>query len=257
MPAAQLPAPMALDPPQSFLFSDEEIAKVTDEEQRYGRYTLDRLPAAKRQSILVLLKERRALREIARLLSVAFETVQAVAVAHAKELDEHWKELPRHLRRATWYMVDRLERNIESIPAPALPAAIKQISECWLLLDGQATSRVEHVIGAPRVNSLEEYEQQIAPIEKKIAGKVIEPAEKIGLLAGKKTAPALELEPAAADPGAAVTDSESDVPGPIAQASAESATLYCNTSGPNQARTGPPGGGSPARAQAGGSALHP
>lgn len=249
---------MALEPPRSFLFSDEELAKVTDDERRYGRYTLDRLPAAKRQSILVLLKERRALREIARLLSVAFETVQAVAVAHAKELDEHWKELPRHLRRATWYMVDRLERNIESIPAPALPAAIKQISECWLLLDGQATSRVEHVIGAPRVNSLEEYEQQIAPIEKKIAGKVIEPGEEMRLVGGKKTAPALEPRTAAADPGAEpVTDSESDVAAPIAQASAAIATLNCHTSSPFESQTGTPGG-AVARARDGGpSALHP
>jgi hypothetical protein len=69
--------------PVLFLFSDEEIEAITDEERRHGRYTLARLPAQKHQSILVLLKERRSFREIARLVSVAPETVQAVARLHA------------------------------------------------------------------------------------------------------------------------------------------------------------------------------
>jgi hypothetical protein len=90
MPAPLPPLPQPEDPPGSFLFSDEEIEAITDEERRHGRYTLARLPAQKHQSNLVLLKERRSFREIARLVSVAPETVQAVAQLHADELDKHY-----------------------------------------------------------------------------------------------------------------------------------------------------------------------
>jgi hypothetical protein len=258
--------PQPEDPPGSFLFSDEEIAELTDEERRYGRYTLARLPAAKEQSCLVLLRERRPLRDIARLLSMAFETVQAVAMKHAKELDEHYKDLPRNMRRATYYAVDRLERNMDSIPAHLLPQTIKQLSDVWLLLEGQATSRVEHVGEVRIVNSLEEYERLIAPIEKRIAGRMIEGGEEMHLGGEKKPAPA----PPPALPGAPGTspatspavsdldptrDWQSDVSCASAQANGSPATPCDYTLDPestqNQAQDGPPRGGvEPAAGQA-------
>jgi hypothetical protein len=174
MPAPLPPLPKPDDPPGSFLFSDETIKSLTDEETRHGRYTLARLPAAKRESILALLKERRPYRDIARLVSVAFETVQTVAQAHAGELEQHYRDFPKQLRRINAYLADRLERNVDSFPVQSIPLGIKLIGETAALMEGQATSRIEHT-HAPAVSAFEEYERFVSQIEKRCAGKVIDP----------------------------------------------------------------------------------
>ena len=248
MPAPQPPTPLPPDPPGSFLFDDDELAKITDEQRRHNRYTLANLPERKEQSILALLKERWPYREIARTLSVAFETVQAVAVRHAKLLDEHWKDFSRHTRRVGVYMVDRLEKNIDSIPVPLLPQAIKAIIECGELAAGRATSRVEHVGEIRIVDSVAEYERLIAPIEertaRRIAGKVIEPGQEMQLMAGKKTPPAPTPAPSSAPPGSGpACDCESRVSPAVPQANEDPATPFCHTLDPDQAQPGPPGGG--------------
>ena len=245
MPAPLPPLPQTDDPPHSFLFSNEEIAEITDEERRHGRYTLARLPAQKRQSIVVLLKERRPLRDIARLVSVAFETVQAVAQAHAGELDKHYSDFGKQLRRINHYMADRLERNVESFPIQSIPLAIKLIGEYGELIEGRATARIEHREG-PRVSNLEQYEQIIGNLEKKIAGRIIEPGSEIHLDGGK---PALMDTPGLAaagpDDGLAI-DSESDVGEAVTQGNGELANL-CSYPLTDETRAnsspGTPGGG--------------
>jgi hypothetical protein len=228
MPAPQLPPPAPDDPPGSFLFPDNEIAEITDEERKRGRYTLANLPPQKLQSILVLLKERRPFREVGRLVGVAWETVQAVANAYAAELDKVWSDLPRVLRRINGRAADRLEANIDSFPLQSIPLLIKLIGEHAELLEGRATARIDHTAEPRRVSNVEEYEQIIGGLEKKIAGRVIEadeePGPEIHLGAGK---PALiadvdgDPDPAAAPAGDLETGVESrlvsDVSAPFPQ----------------------------------------
>ena len=184
MPAPLPPLPAPDDPPGSFLFSDDELEAITDEERRHGRYTLARLPERKRESILALLKERRPYRDIARLVSVAFETVQTVAQAHATELDKHYREFPRQLRRINHYLADRLERHIDSFPVQSIPLGIKLIHDTAALMEGQATARIEHTT-APTLSNLAEYERYIGEIEKRCAGRIIDPGPEMHYEPGK------------------------------------------------------------------------
>ena len=140
MPARNEPLAKPDDPPNSFLFSDDEIAEITDQEQRSGKYTLARLPARKRETILLLLIDRRPAREIARICNVHHETVSLVADAHAAELDAAWKSFSQKLRRINWHLADRLERNIESFPLQSIPLAVKLFSDTAELLEGRATA---------------------------------------------------------------------------------------------------------------------
>lgn len=180
MPAPQLPPPEPDDPPGSFLFSDSEIDEITDAERKRGRYTLANLPPQKRQAILVLLKERRPFREVGRLVGVAWETVQAVANAYAAELDRAWNDFPKALRRVNWYLVDRLQQNVGSFPVQSIPLAVKLLSDTSELLEGRATARIDHTTEPRRVSNLEEYERIIGTLEKKVAGRVIDPDEEPG-----------------------------------------------------------------------------
>jgi hypothetical protein len=74
------------------------------------------------------------------------------------------------------------------VPAAALPQAIKQVIETKQLLEGQATSRVEHIVEPRRVSSLEEYEQQIGPLEKKARARMVEASQEMHFSWRKKPA---------------------------------------------------------------------
>jgi hypothetical protein len=129
-----------------------------------------------------------------------------------------------------------------------LPQLIKQLSDAALLADGQATSRIEHVIGTKRVNSVEEYERQIAPIEKKIGGKIIEEGQEMHLVDGKNPRPAALADAApSADPclvDGLEGDTESRSSSQSTQASDQVATHSSYALDPDPDQIGPPGGGS-------------
>lgn len=190
MPARNEPLAKPDDPPGSFLFPDDQIAEITDQEQRSGKYTLARLPEQKRAAILLLLMDRRPAREIARIVSVHHETVSLVADAHAAELDAAWSNFSKKLRRLNWHLADRLEQNIASFPLQSIPLAIKLFSDTAELLEGRATARIESA-QAPRISNIEQFENFLASLpEKYAAGRVIdaetgpEPAREIHSAAG-------------------------------------------------------------------------
>jgi hypothetical protein len=179
------------DPPGSFLFPDDQIAEITDQEKRFGKYTLARLPQEKRAAILTLLVDRRPAREIARLVHVHHETVSLVADAHAAELDTAWHSFGKKLRRLNWHLADRLEQNIGSFPIQSIPVAIKLLGETAELLEGRATARIDHTGQPPRISNVEQFEAFLSTLpEKYAAGRIIdaetepEPADEIHLGAG-------------------------------------------------------------------------
>jgi hypothetical protein len=259
MPAASLEWPSDESPaPGSFLFSNDEIKEITDEERKKGRYTLANIPKPKLEACLVLLQEKRSFREVARLTGCAWETVQAIANKYAAQIQKAWESIPESLGLTARLGIYRLQANIDSVPAAQLSATIKQVLEVKQLLEGQATSRMEVTVAPRRVSSLEEYEQQIAGLEKKARARMIE-AETTHLTGQKNPALApgqalpVPIDASAEasiedpDPGRP-RDSESDVSRRSAQASDQSATLSSYTSDPEsgqiQAQEGTPGGGS-------------
>lgn len=258
MPAAPLSWPEDDPAAGSFLFSNNELKEITDEERKRGRYTLANIPKQKLEACLVLLQEKRSLRDVGRLTGCAWETVQAIANKYADQIQKAWESIPQALGLTARLGIYRLQANIDSVPAAQLPAAIKQVLETKQLLEGQATSRLEVTVAPRRISSVEEYEQQIAHLEKKARARMIEEADAMHLAQGKNPAPA----PTAALPGPAQAsaepsigdldpgrprDSESDVSCPGPQASDPSATLSGYTqdheSSSNQAQIGPPGAG--------------
>jgi hypothetical protein len=145
MPARQLPSPQLPDPPGSFLFSDEIIKELTDEERRTGIYTAERLPIAKRNAIIQLLGEQRGIQDIARIVQVHNSTVTAVADRFCDEIADIRTKLARKLRRVVWGQAERLDRYPDMLPASSIPLAIKMLTETAELLEGRATTRTEHV----------------------------------------------------------------------------------------------------------------
>src|SRR5262245_46581986 len=138
------PLHQADSPAAPFLFSEQAIAEITNEEKRSRRYTAARCPPYLRHSIVVLLKEGRSHREIARLLSTARETVKAIhdMPEVAREVDEALRlgslTGPKS-RRAMHALLDRVIENPHTIPGASLSLAIKNLHEVSQLEDGKPT----------------------------------------------------------------------------------------------------------------------
>src|SRR5215831_6285734 len=77
MPAS-LPSPESQPPAGVFLFSDEQMQAITNEEEKYGRYTADRMPLQKREACILLLSEDRDISAVSRIVGVSRDSVVAV-----------------------------------------------------------------------------------------------------------------------------------------------------------------------------------
>jgi hypothetical protein len=174
----------------SFLFSNDEIKEITDNERKRGHYNLANIPQQKLEAVLTLLQEKRSFREVGRLTGCAWETVQAIANKYAAQIQKAWESLPQALGLTARYSIYRLQANIDSVPAAQLPQTIKSIIEAKQLLEGQATSRMEITVAPRRISSVEEYEQQIAHLEKKARARMLESSQEMHLAGQKNPAPA-------------------------------------------------------------------
>lgn len=250
MPAPHLPAPALLEPPGSFLFSDEIIQELTDQERKFGIYTAERCPPEKRQAIIELTVQNRSARWIASTIGVHQSTVTAVrdSPEGRSKLADIRSVMARKFQRVALDQAERLEQFPDLLPASSIPLAIKMLVETAELLDGKATSRVEHV---ERVDIFADFQAFCATLEMDAKNERLgigDGGEKSALIAG-----------GAADPGA-IIDVPADLveaPGcnsklqgfePIHEATAADATSLCYESkadlpAPVQATT-PPGGGS-------------
>jgi hypothetical protein len=177
-----------------FLFSEQAIAEITDEEKRHGRYTAARCPPELRRSIIALLKEGRSHREIERLLSsngrgVSRDTVKAIhdVPEVAREVDEALQlgslTGPKS-RRAMHALLDRVIENPHTIPGASLSLAIKNLYEVGQLEDGKPTSIEEH---REYVDIFASFQMLTAQLKANAAAEEIPP--KTTGLDGEKTPP--------------------------------------------------------------------
>jgi hypothetical protein len=145
MPA---PEPRPPDPPElpgSNLFSDEVMEALTDEERKFGLYTGERCPRPKREAIIQLVAEGRAVDYIRRLVNVHRQTVLNVANQFAAEIADYERRMAAKLRRCKWNLADRIEREVDAIPRQALGLTLKIVSDIEALDSGRAIARVDHV----------------------------------------------------------------------------------------------------------------
>jgi hypothetical protein len=145
MPA---PEPRPPDPPElpgSNLFPDEVMEALTDEERKFGLYTGERCPKPKREAIIQLVAEGRAVDYIRRLVNVHRQTVLNVANQFAAEIADYERRMAAKLRRCKWNLADRIEREVDAIPRQALGLTLKIVSDIEALDSGRAIARVDHV----------------------------------------------------------------------------------------------------------------
>jgi hypothetical protein len=145
MPA---PEPRPPDPPElpgSNLFPDEIMEALTDAERKFGLYTGERCPKPKRDAIIQLVAEGRAIDYIRRLVNVHRETVLNVANQFAAEIADYERRMAAKLRRCKWNLADRIEREVDAIPRQALGLTLKIVSDIEALDSGRAIARVDHV----------------------------------------------------------------------------------------------------------------
>lgn len=178
-------------PAAPFLFSEQAIVEITDEEKRHGRYTAARCPPELRRSIIALLKEGRSHREIARLLSsngcgVSRDTVKAI-----HDMPEVALEVDRALqlakltgpkaRRAMHLLMDRVIEHPGIIPGASLALAIRQFYEISQLEEGKAISIEKH---REHVDIFASFQALTAKLKEKAAAES-NTAKKTGLAGGK------------------------------------------------------------------------
>jgi len=261
MPSHSLSVPEPAEPPGSFLFSDDILKEITDEEKKFGRYTAERMPKQKRESVIQLLSEQRPVYEIARLVGVADQSVTAIAnhpvygVEVAQRIGDERAIAARQLQRCRRSQLDRLERHPDLLPAASIPIAVSIFTDKAELLLGHATARVEHT---ERIDIFADFDAFCDELDEKYGKKT-----STGNHLGGGKFPVIELQPAeaAADPTPAL---ESHAPGPPSdvelqvsdariQANPGHMPPYVTDSQPDPAQhlevATPPGGGSIAAAR--------
>lgn len=214
MPTQPQPPPLP-EPAGSFLFSDDVIRELTDQEQRHGIYTGERCPPDLKRAIVKLVGDGWSQREIARTLKTAPETIRNVATECKAEVRDYQDQLPRRLQRCIFSGLDRLERNMDSVPLQSIGITLKALHDMETLASGRATARVEHV---HRVDLFSDWSEFVSGLEGDQAPGELS-AQKNGaeIHSGAGKLPVMDAElvesPAADAPGPE-TAAPADAPGP-------------------------------------------
>jgi hypothetical protein len=177
---------------------------LTDEERKFGLYTGERCPKPKRDAIIQLVAEGRAVDYIRRLVNVHRQTVLNVANQFAAEIADYERRMAAKLRRCKWNLADRIEREVDAIPRQALGLTLKIVSDIEALDSGRAIARVDHV---HRIDLFSDFPDFVRELE---ARPVMD--EKNGApihLAGEKN---FLLNAPAADPGETAGDAGETLP---------------------------------------------
>jgi hypothetical protein len=178
---------------------------LTDEERKFGLYTGERCPKPKRDAIIQLVAEGRAVDYIRRLVNVHRQTVLNVANQFAAEIADYERRMAAKLRRCKWNLADRIEREVDAIPRQALGLTLKIVSDIEALDSGRAIARVDHV---HRIDLFSDFPDFVRELE---ARPVMD--EKNGApmhLAGGKN---LLMNPPTADPSGTAGDPSEAGPG--------------------------------------------
>jgi hypothetical protein len=197
---------------------------LTDEERKFGLYTGARCPRQKRDAIITLIAEGRAIDYIRRLVGVHRETVLNVANEFAAEIADYERRMPAKLKRTKWSLVDRIEREIDSIPRQALGLTLKIVSDIEAMDSGRASARVDHVHRIDLFSDFPAFIQELEakPVmdEKKSApaGIHLSGGKKLPLPASSADLEAIDSESTANPPGGPTSDWKSDVSGLPTQA---------------------------------------
>ena len=175
---------------------------LTDEERKFSLYTGARCPKQKRDAIIQLMAEGRAIDYVRRLVNVHRQTVLNVANEFAAEIADYERRMAAKLKRCKWSLADRIEREVDAIPRQALGLTLKIVSDIEATDSGRAVARVDHV---HRIDLFTDFPAFVAELEARPimdekngrpAGSLEPEAQEIHSEAGKK----LLLHAPAADP---------------------------------------------------------
>lgn len=180
MPGAELPESA---PAQAFLFANDELREATEAAERLGQYTAGRLrqqDPKKYECIIELRGLDWGQKRIADFLGLHHRTIAAVDDAEPEAIDTVRQRLIKKLRRAGTLQVDRLTEHPDLVPIQFAGQTAVQLLGHAELMDGRATTRVEHT---GRIDIFADWEEII---EKQLQpGDVIELDAGMGLAGGK------------------------------------------------------------------------
>lgn len=144
--------------------------------EAHGHFTGERLFRFKPEiyrMITCAIAEGLSVRQISRAFGVSTNTVMAVRDREPEAIDTEKRKVTSELRKFARMAIERLNEEIDHIDIDKLPIALGIVVEKWQLLEGQATSRVEHV----KTPGIEDYNRIIDALP-------VEP-ESIGFNSGK------------------------------------------------------------------------
>jgi hypothetical protein len=170
---------------------------LTDEESKFALYTGERCPKQKRDAIIQLVAEGRAIDYIRRLVNVHRQTVLNVANQFAAEIADYERRMAAKLRRCKWALADRIEREADAIPRQTLGLTLKIVSDIEAMDSGRAIARVDHV---HRIDLFSDFQSFVEELEARpvIDEKNGAPAQAMHSASGKNL---LLNAPTAEDPG--------------------------------------------------------
>ena len=215
MPAPQLRLPDPPELPGTHLFDAETMEAITDEERKFALYTGARCPERKRNDIIMLLAEGRAIDGIARLVHVHRLTVSNVANEFAVEIADYERRMPAKLKRTKWNLVDRIEREVDQIPRQSLGLTLKIVSDIEALDSGRATARVDHLHRIDLFSDFGQFVHELeaqAPIEQKNGADIhLSDGKKSALPAAGSDLAVIDVPADQDPPGEPSSDWKSDV----------------------------------------------
>lgn len=209
-------APSENQPPAGqLLFSGEIETKLADEEKQ-GRYTLERVKVRRRgayEACIRLLKDARpgyeGLRRIGGILGLHHLTVAAIRDEAGQTIDTLRGKIVQKALLGTELLLDRVIDNPGCVPAQALGMTIDQLTRVGQLLSGGATARVEHSEPEDIWSDWRAMIEEKLPEEKQLGADQVREvgASGMGFPAGEKRLNSAD----SARPGAAGTAAASDV----------------------------------------------
>jgi hypothetical protein len=173
---------------------------LTDEERKFALYTGERCPKQKRDAIIQLVAEGRAIDYIRRLVNVHRQTVLNVANQFAAEIADYERRMAAKLRRCKWALADRIERESDSLPRQVLGLTLKIVSDIEATDSGRAIARVDHVHRIDLFSDFPAFVQELEArpvMDEKNGAPAADLGQAIHSTGGKNPL----LLPAAADPG--------------------------------------------------------
>lgn len=157
--------------PLPLVYSDQTLARMRELEEAHGEYTLERVRLQRPEleaEVVHLRGQNIGIQRISKIAHCDTRTVIRICEANLEPIAAEQRRRAFNLRAAGDQLIELIVENPASVPAQIRALAATQCYSHADLLEGKATSIVQH-IDAPRFSSVAEYEEALGHIVTKYA----------------------------------------------------------------------------------------